>query len=214
MSTISIILSALAMAALPVLIVRYLLIPLDRSPYRTILIAAICLGACVSMFFLVLTASIPSKTGKLLDQAVEFIETETEKSDPGYLDTVLDRQAVEDFISGGMDLSSDIGSDPRAEILLEVTRLRSFKKNIDTIMLKADEKLAESDSTAFTPRNILGELKDMALDASARTAGTIGTLLDIIVLLFYAAIAIAAVSLGKGWFKARNSSLNFGSQDQ
>lgn len=214
MSTISIILSALAIAALPALIVRYLLIPLDRSPYRTILIAAICLGACVSMVLLILTASIPAKTGKLLDQAVEFIETETEKSDPGYLDTALDRQAVEDFISEGMGLSNSLGSDPRAEILLEVTRLKSFKKSIDALMINADRKLAESDSSAFTPRNIIGELKDMALDASTRTAGTIGTLLSLIVLLFYAAIAITAVSLGKGWFRARNSSLNFGGQDQ
>lgn len=214
MSTISIILSALAMAAFPVFIVRYLLIPLDRSPYRTILIAAICLGACVSMFFLVLTASIPSKTGKLLDQAVEFIETETEKSDPGYLDTVLDRQAVEDFISGGMGLSSDIGSDPRAEILLEVTRLKSFKKSIDALMQNAEAKLSGFDSTAFTPRNIISEVRDMAYEASVRAAGISGTVLVIVALIFYAAIALTAAGMGRGWFKAKNSSLNFGGQEE
>lgn len=213
MSTISVILTASIIMALPALIARFLLIPLEKSPYKVIVTVIMCLGACALTAFLIILASLPSKTGKLLDQAVEYIETETEKSDPGYLDTVLDKQAAEDFLSDGMYMSSSAGSDKTAEILLEVTRLKSFKKNIDALMQNAESKLAEFDSTAFTPRNIISEVRDMAFDATVRTAGMLGTLLIIVSLIFYAAIALIATGMGKGWFKAKNSSLNFGGQE-
>lgn len=214
MSTISIILTVLIIIALPALIARFLLIPLEKSPYKVIVTVVMCLGACALMAFLIILASLPSKTGKLLDQAVEYIETETEKSDPGYLDTVLDKQAAEDFLSDGMYMSCSVGSDKTAEILLEVTRLKSFKKSIDALMQNAEAKLAEFDSTAFTPRNIIGEIRNIAFDATVRTAGMLGTVLIIISLIFYAAIALIATGMGKGWFKAKNSSLNFGGQEE
>lgn len=214
MSTISIILTVLIIIALPALIARFLLIPLEKSPYKVIVTVVMCLGACALMAFLIILASLPSKTGKLLDQAVEYIETETEKSDPGYLDTVLDKQAAEDFLSDGMYMSSSVGSDKTAEILLEVTRLKSFKKSIDALMQNAEAKLAEFDSTAFTPRNIIEEIRNIAFDATVRTAGMLGTVLIIISLIFYAAIALIATGMGKGWFKAKNSSLNFGGQEE
>lgn len=214
MSTISVILTASIIMALPALIARFMLTQLEKSPYRTILTAVMCLGACALMVILIILASIPAKSGKLLDQAVEFIEAETEKSDPGYLDTVLDRQAAEEFLSDGMNMSSSVSSDKRAEILLEVTRLKAFKKNIDALMCDMEERLAEFDSTAFTPRNIIGALRDIAFDASVKTADILGTLLIVISLIFYAAIALIATGMGKGWFTARNSSLNFGDQEQ
>lgn len=214
MSTISVIITALIIMALPVLIARFMLVQLEKSPYKVILTTIMCLGACALMVILIICASIPSKTGKLLDQAVEFIETETEKSDPGYLDTVLDRQAVEDFLADGMNMSSSVSSDPKAQILLEVTRLKAFKKNIDALMFSTEEKLAGFDSTAFTPRNIISELRDTAFDASVKTAGMLGTLLTVISIIFYAAIALIAAGMKKGWFTAKNSSLNFGDQEQ
>lgn len=214
MSTISVLLTALIITALPALIARFLLIPLKKSPYKIILTAIMCLGACVLMVILIICATIPSKTDKLLDQAVEFIETETEKSDPGYLDTVMDRQAVEDFLSEGMNLSSSVSSDPKAQILLEVTRLKAFKKNIDALMLSTGERLEGFDSTAFTPRNIISELRNIASDASVKTAGTLGSLLTVISIIFYAVIALIASGMRKGWFTAKNSSLNFGDQEQ
>lgn len=214
MSIISIILTVLIIIALPALIARFLLIPLEKSPYKVIVTVVMCLGACALMAFLIILASLPSKTGKLLDQAVEYIETETEKSAPGYLDTVLDKQAAEYFLSDGMYMSSSVGSDKTAEILLEVTRLKSFKKSIDALMQNAEAKLAEFDSTAFTPRNIIGEIRNIAFDATVRTAGMLGTVLIIISLIFYAAIALIATGMGKGWFKAKNSSLNFGGQEE
>lgn len=214
MSTISIILTVLIIIALPALIARFLLIPLEKSPYKVIVTVVMCLGACTLMAFLIILASLPSKTGKLLDQTVEYIETETEKSDPGYLDTVLDKQAAENFLSDGMYMSSSVGSDKTAEILLEVTRLKSFKKSIDALMQNAEAKLAEFDSTAFTPRNIIGEIRNIAFDATVRTAGMLGTVLIIISLIFYAAITLIATGMGKGWFKAKNSSLNFGGQEE
>ena len=42
----------------------------------------------------------------------------------------------------------------------------------------------------------------------------LGTVLIIISLIFYAAIALIATGMGKGWFKAKNSSLNFGGQEE
>lgn len=214
MSTISVILTALIITALPALIAKYLLIPLEKSPYKVIVTVGMCIVACALMVILIILAALPPKTGKLLDQAVEFIEAETEKSDPGYLDTVLDKQAAEDFLADGMYMSSSVGSDKKAEILLEVTRLKSFKKHIDALMQNAETKLAGFDSTAFTPRNIIGEVRDMAYDASVKTAGTLGTALAIVSLIFYAAIALTATGMRKGWFRAKNSSLNFGGQEE
>lgn len=212
MNTFVLILAAVLAAAVAYFILNRNVLTLPPSTDRKVLAGATAAGTVILMAAFVICAVVPGKSYRLMSSAIDSAEKQIEAAYPGYTDTVIDKSEFEAFINGSMEASRSTEEQPVLSMALDIPGIGAVKSTIDTILGGTDSFMAEFDETGtpFTLHNIMISLQEKAKAGIRKSMGIAGTVITIIAVLFYLGTVIAATGIRKGWFEARNSSLNFG----
>lgn len=212
MSNIALVLYIVLGVATPVLLIKFLLLPMASSVSKKVMVAVTILVAAVFEILFISSAFIPDSIDGFMGNGIANMENRIDEIYPGYVHKELGTEDFKSIIADSRKLREYVEADKEVGFIVKTIGLNTYISYIEDFGDNVDGYLQEFEAsgTPFTMHNILSflhlRLKTPVLQATR--------IIQIVILAIFgvAVIAIAAASFAirKGLLEPSGKSVTFG----
>ena len=209
MSIIWIILLAVAVPACAIAFVHYLVIPMQKSTHRTLLLVLSIAVAVIFDLLLIMLAMIPSKADAFLTNGIARIEANINNISPGYVHQELDAGQIKTVLADTKQIESYLNTNAGARLAVRLIGVHAYVGYLESFTSNIDRNLSEmeAESIPLTLHNIFTRIQDKSHEPILHTTKVLEYLLLVALLLCIGFLAFSYFAAKKEWLSETSITL-------